>query len=85
MTPWEGKREMVVVTACADASGRPTFAITKLAVTIEEYEDGGHYTMAEDDLFDRDYESPFVHFDEDEAPAFLLPAVEKWLLAGDLM
>ena len=36
-----------------------------------------HYYLAESELLELGYEEPFVHFTEDEAPAFLFPAVEK--------
>ena len=47
-----------------------------VAVTSEEAENGVHYYLVEADLLELGYEDPFVHVAEDEAPAFLLSAVE---------
>ena len=45
----------------------------------DQAENGIHYYLAEADLLEGGYEPPFLHFDEDEAPAFLLPAVQEYL------
>ena len=83
MPPWEGKRAVTVVTACMRADGLPGFAVTRVEVTREEYEEGIHYYLAAADLLEAGYDEPFVHFDEGEAPPFLLPAVTEHLgLAG---
>ena len=67
----KGKRPVTIVSAVMQADGRPTFAVTQVAVTSEEYANGVHYCLAETDLLEEGYEEPFVHFDSDEAPAFL--------------
>ncbi len=77
-----GKHPVTVVTACMRADGCPDFALTRVEVTAEEAENGIHYYLAEADLLEAGYEEPFVHFDADEAPAFLLPAVEQYLRPG---
>jgi hypothetical protein len=79
MNPWQGKRMIAVVTACMCADGTPDFALNVVEVSHEEYENGVHYDFVEDQLADAGYEEPFVHFDNLEAPAFLHPAVEKYL------
>jgi len=71
------KRPIAVVTACMRSDGKPTFARTEVAVTEEEAENGVHYYLVESELLEAGYEEPFVHFAEDEAPAFLFPSVEK--------
>jgi hypothetical protein len=76
------KRPVTVVSACRRADGCPDFAVTHVAVTQEEAENGIHYYLAEAELREAGYEEPFVHFDEDEAPAFLLPAVQACRAAG---
>jgi hypothetical protein len=78
------KHPVTVVTACMRADGCPDFAVTHVAVTQEEAENGIHYYLAEAELLEAGYEEPFVHFDEDEAPAFLLPAVRQYLAARTL-
>ena len=81
--PCQGeKRPVTVVTACMRADGCPDFAVTQVAVTQEEAENGIHYYLVEAELLEAGYEEPFVHFDSDEAPAFLLPAVREHLAAG---
>jgi hypothetical protein len=75
MTPWQGTRTITVVSACMTVAGMPTFALNQVEVTHEEYENGVHYALAEVELMDAGYEEPYVHFDDFEAPAFLVPEV----------
>lgn len=77
MNPWSGKRTIAVVTACMTSHGMPTFVRNTVEITHDEYENGSHYALAEIRLVAQDYEEPFVHFDQFEAPAFLHPAVEE--------
>src|SRR5579859_6577325 len=79
MTAWQGQRSITVVTACMCASGDPDFALTVVEVTHEEYENGVHYDLVEERLQDGHYDEPYVHFDQFEAPPFLIPAVQKFL------
>lgn len=79
MTKWEGKRSITVVTACTCSDGMPDFAITEVEVTHDEYENGVHYDLVEDRLTDDRYEEPWVHYDEFDAPAFLIPTVRDYL------
>jgi hypothetical protein len=76
------KRPITVVTACMRADGCPDFALTRVAVTQEEAENGIQYYLVEAELLEAGYEEPFVHFGEEERPAFLLPAVQQYLAAG---
>lgn len=75
----EDKRSIVIVTACMNANGTPTFALTTVEATQEQIEDGIHYYLAEAELLEAGYEEPFVHFDSTESPAFLHPAVRQYL------
>ena len=79
MPHWEGKRGLTVVSACMSASGTPDFALNRVEVTQEEYENGVHYDLVEQRLARAGYEEPYVHFDEGEAPRFLVPAVRHYL------
>lgn len=79
MPQWQGKRTITVVTACMTKPGTPTFALNDVEVTQDEAENGIHYYLVEAMLLENGFEEPFVHFDEDEAPAFLHPAVKEFL------
>ena len=79
MPEWQGKRPIAVVTACLNASGCPDFAFSEVEVTHDEYENGVHIDLGEDQLADVGYEEPWVHFPEPESPAFLHPAVRQYL------
>jgi hypothetical protein len=74
-----GRRPIAVVTACLRPDGTPAFALNEITVTPEEAANGIHYYLAEAQLLEGGYEEPFVHFDEGEAPAFLVPAVREYL------
>jgi hypothetical protein len=73
------KNRIAVVTACTRSDGLPDFTLNYVEVNKEEYDNGVHYDLAEEQLTEQDYEGPFVHFDEFEAPAFLFPAVRQYL------
>jgi len=75
----EGKRAVTIVSAVMRRDGLPDFAITQVEVTQDEYENGIHLDLAEADLLEAGFEEPFVHFADDEAPPFLLPAVREHL------
>jgi hypothetical protein len=75
----EGKRPITVVSAVMRSDGLPDFAVTHVEVSQDEYENGIHLYLAEADLLEAGYEEPFVHFPQDEAPPFLLPAVKDYL------
>lgn len=77
--PWSGKRTIAVVSAYMRPDGLPAFALNDVAVTQDEAENGIHYYLVEADLLEAGFEEPFVHFDEDEAPAFLHSAVRRHL------
>ena len=68
---------VIVVSACMTAAGLPDLTLSEVEVTPEEYENGAHFTLAEQHLFAAGYEEPFVHFSESEGPGFLLPAVRR--------
>lgn len=76
MPPWQGTREITVVTACMTHEGLPAFAVNEAEVTFDEYENGIHYYHVEADLMEAGYDEPYVHFDEFEAPRFLHVAVK---------
>jgi hypothetical protein len=71
------KQPVTIVTACMTRNGTPEFAINEVEATPEEIENGIHYYLAEANLLEQGYEEPYVHFGEDESPAFLLPAVRQ--------
>jgi hypothetical protein len=79
MQTWQGRRSLSVVTACMAADGKPTFALTEVTVTQDEYENGIHYYVTEGELLERGLEEPFVHYDELESPCFLHAAVREFL------
>jgi hypothetical protein len=78
MTPWEGEQTLAVATSCLDAAGVPTFALTEVALTYDAYANGGHCDLVEARLAEAGYSEPFLHFDEVEAPPFLVPAVRAY-------
>ena len=80
---WEGARPVTVVSACMQSNGTPCFVLNEVEVTAEERANGVHYLHAEARLVREGYEEPWVHFDEREAPFFLIPAV-KQAVAGAL-
>jgi hypothetical protein len=79
MSNLSDRRSMTVVSAVMTADGTPGFALTTVLVTAEESANGRHYELVEAQLVDNDYEEPFVHFDQDESPAFLHKAVRQYL------
>lgn len=81
----EGKRPITIVSAVMRPDGFPDFAVTHVEVTPDEYDNGVHIYLAEADLLEAGFEEPFVHFPDEEAPPFLLPAVRDYLggKAGD--
>jgi len=83
MQYWQGKRTVTVVTAHLRTDGIPDFTSTEVEVTHEEYENGVHYDLVEAQLGQSGYEEPLVHFDEFEAPSFLVPAVKAHLESLD--
>jgi hypothetical protein len=64
-------------------NGFADFALTQVEVTPDEYANGIHLYLAEADLLEAGFEEPFVHFPAEEAPPFLLPAVQQYLGADD--
>jgi hypothetical protein len=78
----EGQRSVTLVSAVMRRDGLPTFAVTQVAVTPDEYANGIHLYLAEADLLEAGFEEPFVHFPSDEAPPFLLAAVREYLGGG---
>ena len=79
MPYWEGKRALTVVSAWMARDGTPDFALNEVEVTFEEYENGAHYDYVVDRLRDDGFEEPWVHFDENDMPRFLLPGVKSYL------
>ena len=75
MPHWQGLRTIRIVTACMTREGTPTFACNEVNVTHDDAENGIHYYLAEAQLMIDGFEEPYVHFDEDESPGFLHPAV----------
>jgi hypothetical protein len=75
----EGKRAVTIVSAVMRPDGFADFAVTQVEVTQDEYENAIHLYLAEADLLEAGFEEPFVHFPQEEAPPFLLPAVRQYL------
>ena len=73
------KRTIAIVTACTSSDGTPTFAFNEVEATQDQIDNGIHFYLAEADLLLAGYEGHFIHFDEDEAPSFLHPAVRQFL------
>jgi len=71
------KRRVTIASACMTSQGSPTFVLQDVDVTEEEFENGIHYALAEDWLTDAGFDEPFVHFADEEAPAFLLDALKQ--------
>jgi hypothetical protein len=70
---------ITVATACRNATGSPDFALTEVQVTAAEYADRVHYDRVAERLGEAGYEAPWVQFDADEVPRFLVPAVKQYL------
>ena len=68
----EGTKVIKCVAACTNAGGEPDFGFVKVECSEEEYNLGKHYDAARDFLIENGYEGPFVIFDEEECPAWLL-------------
>ena len=74
----DGRRRILVISACMRRYGTPDFALNEVEVSQDEYENGVHYDRAEERLFADGFEEPFVHFGDSEAPPFLIPAVRQY-------
>jgi hypothetical protein len=66
------RRKIKVVAACTNAGGEPDFAFGTVECGEDEYNLGKHYDAVKDVLVENGYEGPFVMFDEDECPSWLL-------------
>ena len=73
------KRSITVVSAYRTAAGTPAFALNTVEVTQKEIENGIHFYLVEGQLLEEGRQEPFVHFDEEESPAFLIPSVRQHL------
>ena len=82
--PETATRPITIVTACMRSDGLPHFAMTEVTATQEQIDNGIHYYLAESELLMQGLEEPFVHFDQNEAPSFLLPAVRRHLAESPL-
>jgi len=60
------------VIACHNASGEPDLAFVQIRCTQAQYDEGKHYEAAQNWACNDNYESPFVVFDENDAPNGLL-------------
>jgi hypothetical protein len=82
MVPSATTRPITIVSACMKPDGLPSFALNEVEVTQEQIDDGIHLYLVEAELLQNGYEEPFVHFDENEAPPFLHPAVRDYLVSS---
>ena|SRR5437879_1072348 len=78
----ETTRPITIVSACMTPDGLPHFALNEVEVTQEQIDNGIHYYLAEAMLIGSGYEEPYVHFDENESPPFLHPAVRRYLASS---
>jgi hypothetical protein len=79
MPQWQGKRKIAVVTAHVRSDGLPDFALNEVEVTQDEHANGVHYELVEAQLTGQCLEETMVHFDQFEAPPFLMAAVAEYL------
>ena len=79
MKPWKGERRITIVTACINAIGSPELVLNHVKARLDQVQIGIHYYLAEADLLEAGYQDPFVHFDQFEAPAFLMMAAKRHL------
>lgn len=71
------QKKVDVVTACCDADGEPVLVINTVLADENEIALGDHYDRAARLLRNRGYQQPFVHFDEEDGPTWLLEAMRK--------
>jgi len=62
--------QIKVVTACQGCNG-PMFTACIVECTQAQYEDGQHYEAVESQHEGEGFDGPFVHFDENDGPAWL--------------
>jgi hypothetical protein len=79
----EEPHAVAVVSACMTREGFPTFVWNEVAVTTEEQAEGVQYELVEKRLLADGLEEPFVHFPEEDSPAFLHPAVRALASASE--
>ena len=75
--PWEGMRPVTIISDCMRPDGTPCFVRNEVEVTADDRAEGIHYLHAEARLVREGYEDPWGHFDQWEAPFFLIPAVTQ--------
>lgn len=63
--------EIKCVVACYNASGEPDLYFVKVDCHPDDYENGGHYEMAEGAATEEGYSGPMVVFDEIDGPSGL--------------
>jgi hypothetical protein len=59
------------VVACLNAEGASDFYFCKVECRQEQYDNGEHYNIAENQAWSEGYEGPMVTFDENDGPNFL--------------
>jgi hypothetical protein len=79
MPHWQGKLKIEVVTTYMRPDGVPDFTINQVEVTEDEHANGVHYELVEAILAEAGFEEPLIHFDQLEAPPFLVAAVKQYL------
>ena len=71
------KKKIDVVTACCDALGKPVLVMNTVMADENEVAACCHFDRAARLLRNRGYQQPFVHFDEEDGPTWLLEAMRK--------
>lgn len=59
------------VVACWDCSGASDFYACRVTCSKADYDEGGHYEIAENAARGENYEGPMVVFDENDGPEWL--------------
>lgn len=65
------KKKVAVITACCDANGKPVLVLNEVLADENDLALGCHYDRVAQKLRNRGYNQPFVHFDEQDGPAWL--------------
>jgi hypothetical protein len=61
-----------VIAVTADRSGSPNFASVTVECSQEQYDSGDHYDAARNWASGEGYDGPFVVYDQNDGPAWLL-------------
>ena len=74
--------KVLVITFCHDSNGAPTAVAMFCQATAKRVREGEHYERVFAALQIRGYEAPMVHFDEMEAPKWMIDDWKGGLIDG---